>query len=306
MRLGAVVSCGLLAGCGGGSPVSGGETSVVAAFYPFAYVADRVAGNHAAVTNLTAAGAEPHDLELSPQQVAELAEADVVVYQEGFQPAVDDAVVENAEGAVVEVTEVSAAVGGTAKGGAAEEHGDEHAHEHADLTGDPHIWQDPTQLARVAEKVAETLSRVDREHAAEYAGNAAALRADLRALDREFRQGLADCERRTFVTSHAAFGHLARRYDLRMVPISGLSPDVEASPARLAELQDVVAASGVTTVFSERLASAALAQTLAKEVGVRTAVLDPIEGLSQATADEDYFSLMRANLAALRKANGCT
>lgn len=277
----AVLACCLLAGCGG-SGAAGGGTSVVAAFYPFAYVADRVAGDHASVSNLTSPGSEPHDVELSPQQVAEVSEADVVVYESGFQPAVDDAVEENAQGAVVDATDVVPAA------------------------GDPHVWLDPTKLADIAERVADTLARADPEHAADYRRNAEALTADLTALDRDFKQGLAHCERRTIVTSHAAFGHLAQRYDLQMVPIAGVSPGVEPSPARLAELGGVVRQKGVTTVFSETLVSPELARTLAEEVGVRTAVLDPIEGLSEATADEDYFSLMRSNLAALREANGCT
>ncbi|MDQ4086163.1 MAG: metal ABC transporter substrate-binding protein [Actinomycetota bacterium] len=276
------LSGGLLAGCGGGPSAGDDGTSVVAAFYPFAYVADRVAGPHATVTNLTAPGAEPHDLELSPQQVAEVAESDVVVYEQGFQPAVDDAVEENAEGAaVVEVTEV------------------------VPLAGDPHVWQDPAKLAAVARQVGRTLSRTDPGHAADYRRNAAELVAELRALDRRFRRGLADCERRTIVTSHAAFAHLAGRYGLRMVPIAGVSPDTEPSPARLAALERVVTEEDVTTIFTETLASPAIARTLADEVGVRTAVLDPIEGLSEATAGEDYFSLMRANLTTLRRANGC-
>jgi zinc transport system substrate-binding protein len=304
--LGAGLSGCLLAGCGGGTPVGGDDTSVVAAFYPFAYVADRVAGPHAAVTNLTAPGAEPHDLELSPQQVAAVAESDVVVYEQGFQPAVDEAVEQNAEGAVVEVTDVvSLSTGG------ADAHADEHAaggsgHEHEEMAGDPHVWQDPTKLAAVAQEMGRTLARTDPRHAADYRRNAAALVADLRALDRQFRQGLADCQRRTIVTGHAAFAHLASRYGLQMVPIAGVSPDTEPSPARLAELEQVVSDQNVTTVFTETLASPAIARTLAQEAGVRTAVLDPIEGLSAATADEDYFSLMRSNLAALRKANGCS
>ncbi|MDQ4009018.1 MAG: metal ABC transporter substrate-binding protein [Actinomycetota bacterium] len=280
-----VVLATALAGCGG-SAAGGPGTSVVAGFYPFAFVAERVAGEHASVSNLTDPGAEPHDLELSPQQVAGVAEADVVVYQRGFQPAVDDAVAENAGGAVVEVGEVVGTGGAPA--------------------GDPHVWQDPTKLAEVARTVADRLAKADAQHADAYRDNADALVADLRALDRDFRQGLARCERRTIVTSHAAFGHLAARYDLQTVPIAGISPDSEPSPARLAQLQRVVEARDVTTVFTETLASPRLARTLAEETGVGTAVLDPVEGLSPATSGEDYLSLMRANLAALQKANGCT
>jgi zinc transport system substrate-binding protein len=286
--LGVALVSGFLAGCGA-TPLSGPGTSVVAAFYPFAYVAQRVAGSHATVVNLTAPGAEPHDLELTPQQVAEIAEADVVVYEQGFQPAVDDAVDQNAQGEVIEVTRVASLDPGAAA-----------------QARDPHIWQDPTKLAAVARAVAGTLERADPKHAPNYRRNAVDLVRDLRALDGLFRRGLAHCQRRTFVTSHAAFAHLAGRYGLRMVPIAGISPDVEPSPARLAQLERLVRNENVTTIFTETLSSPAVAHTLADEVGVRTAVLDPIEGLSAQTAGEDYFSLMRANLSALRQANGCT
>lgn len=318
--LAVATTCALLAAaCGSGPATGDGEVSVVAAFYPLAYVAERVSGEHASVTNLTSTGAEPHDLELSPQDVAVVSEADLVVYEESFQPAVDDAVVENAGGSVLEVAHAagadspsasepdqSASSQGASEGshdGSHESHGD---HGHADLSRDPHLWLDPTKLSQVTRAVADRLSEVDPAHADAYRDNAATLVAELRELDRDYRQGLADCERDTFVTSHAAFGHLAERYGLTMVPINGLSPDTEPSPGRLAELQGVVSQAGVTTIFSERLASPELARTLAAEVGVGTDVLDPIEGLSEETTDEDYFSLMRANLAALEKANGCT
>jgi zinc transport system substrate-binding protein len=295
----------VLAGCGTGSASGDAGTSVVAGSYPFAFVAERVAAPHASVDNVTPPGAEPHDVELSPQQVAAVAEADVVVFEQGFQPALDDAVADNAQGALVDVaaaTEPSAAQAAEPSTGA-EDTGHDHDHE---TVADPHVWQDPTQLVPVADAVADALAEADPKHASAYRRNAAELVRDLRALDTRLRQGLEECERRTFVTSHAAFGHLARRYDLRMLPIAGISPEDEPSPARLAELRDVVQEEGITTVFTETLASPALARTLADEVGVRTAVLDPIEGLTEATADEDYFSLMTANLAALRRANGCS
>jgi zinc transport system substrate-binding protein len=171
--------------------------------------------------------------------------------------------------------------------------------------GDPHLWLDPTRLVPVASAVADQLAGVDPDGAAEYAANAGDLIAELRRLDADFRSGLADCERDVFVTSHAAFGYLALRYGLEMVPIAGITPDSEPSPARLAELRDLVDREGVTTVFAETLADPAIAETLATEAGVEVAVLDPVEGLGDDNEDADYFSLMRANLSALRKANGC-
>jgi zinc transport system substrate-binding protein len=169
---------------------------------------------------------------------------------------------------------------------------------------DPHFWQDPLLLADVGDAVAKQLAKVDPAHADDYAANAEGLRSDLETLDHEYTDGLTGCARSTIVVSHDAFGYL-QRYGLTMDAILGLSPDSEPTPADLARLQDVIEKDGITTVFSETLASPASAEALARDMGVRSEVLDPIEGLSDQTADEDYLSLMRSNLAALEEANGC-
>jgi zinc transport system substrate-binding protein len=283
----------ILAGCGGDEATGGDLPSVAASFYPLAFVAERIGGGDVRVVNLTPPGVESHDLELSPRQVAEIAAADLVVYERGFQPSVDEAVEQNAGDARVEVTEVVPL-----------QHLDED--EHGDLAGDPHVWLDPTLLARIADAVADALATAVPVSAGAFRERAEALGAELTALDEEFSTGLARCERNVVVTTHEAFGYLAHRYGLEMVGISGLSPDAEPSPARLAEVGEVIADEAVTTVFYERLVSPKVAETLADDLGVVTAVLDPIEGLTDETEDEDYFTLMRANLGALEEANGCT
>ncbi len=288
-------SCGA-GGAGGGS---GDGPSVVAGFYPLAFVAERVAGDAADVADLTTVGAEPHDLELRPKQVVQIADADVVVYEAALQPQVAEAVESNAQGTTIEVGELA---GLEHEGDDGHDHGGDQADDQA---LDPHLWLDPTKLVPVARAIADGLAEADPEHAGTYHRNAGRLIGELHRLDDDFRRGLSDCDRRTFVTSHAAFGYLAHAYDLRMLPIAGISPDAEPSPARLAELRQVVRDEGVTTIFTERLASTAIADTLARAADVEVAVLDPIEGLTDQTRDEDYLSLMRQNLAALRTANGC-
>ncbi len=285
----------VLAGCSaaGGGDGSGSQPQVVAAFYPYAYVAERVAGDHATVTNLTAPGLEPHDLELTPRQVVDISGADLLVYEKGFQPAVDEAVDQSADGTTLDVTDV---VPLQDTGVPAEE----------DLSGDPHLWQDPTLLLPITEEVRDDLITLDPDNATAYRANAKQLVADLTKLDTDFAAGLANCLRTEFVTSHAAFGYLANRYDLTMVPVAGLSPDIEPSPEQVAEVQDYITGAGITTVFSETLGSKEYADTLASDLGVRTAVLDPVEGLADEDSDDDYLSLMRTNLAALQKANNCS
>jgi zinc transport system substrate-binding protein len=272
------------AGCSTtGASADDGAPTVVASFYPLAFVAERVGGAEVRVVNLTPPGVESHDLELTARQVGEIATADLVVYEQGFQPAVDEAVDQNASGAQVEVTDVVSL-----------------AHD-----GDPHVWLDPTRMASVTMAVARALAEVAPEHAETFQRRADELTAELTTLDEDFRSGLSNCQRNVVVTSHDAFGYLADRYGLEMVGISGLSPDAEPSPARLKDVQRVIEDHGVTTVFYERLVSPDVAETLAMDLGVSTAVLDPIEGLTEETEDQDYLTLMRANLHVLEEANEC-
>ncbi len=291
----------LLAGCGQvGDDATGNGRRAVASFYPLAWVTEQVAGDGWSVENLTQPGQEPHDLSLDIAQTAALEEADLIVLHEGFQPAVDGTV-EGAEGPVLDAAAVVDLLPASEDGHEGETD-EEHA-EHGE--SDPHFWLDPLLVADLADAVADELGEVDPDAAQTYADNAAALRTELETLDADYTAGLASCERTTTVVSHQAFTYLAR-YGLDFEPIAGLSPDAEATAADLARLQQLITEDGVTTVFSERLVSAKMAETLADDLGVSTAILDPIEGLSDDTADEDYLSLMRENLTALQQANGCS
>lgn len=293
----ALASAALLAGCGGSDDAAGNGRSAVAAFYPLAWVTDRVAGDDWEVTNLTGPGTEPHDLSLDIQQTATLAEADLIVLQHDFQPAVDETVEANApETALVDAADAVQLMP------ASEHEHEEAGHDHDDL--DPHFWQDPLLMADLGDAVADQLAVLDPDGATTYEDNAAQLRSELEALDQEYVDGLAQCERTTTVVSHEAFSYLAR-YGLQLEAIAGLSPDAEPTPADLARLQELITEDGITTVFSERLASSKMADSLAGDLGLETAVLDPVEGLSDETADDDYLSLMGQNLDALRTANGC-
>ena len=279
----------------------GDADGVAAAFYPLAYATERVAGGLVEVETLAQPGVEPHDLELSIKETALIADAALVVYQEHFQPAVDDAIQQNARGEVLDVSEAADLI--TFESQHEHEAGEEE-HGHSHEGEDPHFWLDPVRLADVGDAIADALADLDPDHADDYADNADALRADLEDLDAAYTSRLADCDRHTIVVSHDAFGYLGK-YGIHVAPIAGLSPDAEPTPSDLAALQNLIDSEGITTVFSERLAPPQLTETLADDAGVRTAVLDPIEGLTDDTADEDYLSLMEHNLAALEKANGC-
>ncbi|MBQ1075560.1 zinc ABC transporter substrate-binding protein [Micromonospora sp. C31] len=311
LALGGVTACSD-DGTAGADPQ---RVDVVAAFYPLQFLAERVGGDAVKVSNLVKPGAEPHDLELNPGQVGQVAEAELVVLLKGFQPALDEAVEQNAKDRAFDVSTVQplmdAAAGGHDHEGEGEEHGhpeesgksEEHGHEE-NGTKDPHLWLDPTRLATVGDKLAERLGQADPDRAGDYTTRAKALRAELEKLDAEFTAGLKTCQRREIVVSHTAFGYLTERYKLEQIGITGLSPDNEPAPQRLAEVIEEAREHKATTIFFETLVSPKVAETIAKEVGAKTAVLDPLEGLTPGGGD--YLSVMRTNLATLRTALSCS
>jgi len=319
-----------LTACSAGSPSGSGGTAgageplkVMASFYPLQYVTEQVGGDLVQVDSLTPPGTEPHDLELPPASVAALESSAAVVYLSGFQPAVDEAIKQAAPDHALDVSEEATLPAGHSEAehaseGAApgteaahteaahsgEAHTEESGHAgEAHAGGDLHYWLDPVRLAHTASAVAGQLGEADPANAATYKANAEALAAKLTTLDKDFSQGLATCKTRTVVVSHEAYGYFADKYKLKQVGISGLSPDAEPSPARLAEIGKVVKDEGVSTIFTETLVNPKVAETLAADLGAETAVLDPLEGLSDESSD--YEKVMRKNLEALRAALNC-
>jgi zinc transport system substrate-binding protein len=279
----AIVAVG--AACGSDRSSSVARTHVVTSFYPLRFVAERIVGDRMIVTDLTPTGTEPHDVELTNRQTATVADAALVVYLRGFSPAVDDAVRLVARRSNFDVGSVLS----------------------LDLSNsagvDPHFWLDPTRLATVADAVASRLSDADPVNAPTYAANVARLRADLERLDREFAANLTDCRSRVIVASHDAFGYFARRYGFTHKSITGPVPDVEASPTDMRNATGFIRANAVTTIYAESLVDPKLARTIASETGATTALLDPLEGLSD--PESDYLVVMRRNLAVLRDGQGC-
>lgn len=278
---------------------SEGSIEVLASFYPLQYLTERIGGDAVTVTSLTPAGAEPHDLELSPAQVATMSKADLVVFLSGFQPAVDTA--------VAEVSPSSVDVAGAARlqdAAHEEEHdhdAEEEGHDHGSL--DPHFWLDPIRMADAGDAVAEALAQAAPERAEEFTAAAAELRTELEGLDEDFRTGLASCETTTIVVAHEAYGYLTSTYGLEQAGISGIDPDAEPSPARLREIEQVVRDEGVSVIFTESLIDPRVAEVLVSDLGLTTAVLDPLENLAPGATD--YRGVMESNLASLRDALAC-
>ncbi|MFF4014193.1 metal ABC transporter substrate-binding protein [Streptomyces sp. NPDC001843] len=293
-----------LSACSGASAAGNTDKfDVVASFYPMAFLAERIGGSHVHVTSLTRPGQEPHDLEISARETVRLQESDAVLYLKNLQPSVDKAVAESEVRTKIDAASfTSMEKHGNEVGGHAAEHDTSENEELAGL--DPHIWLDPVRYAQVAQGVGKAFEKADPGHAADYRKNTAALVGKLDALDEQFKKGLANTKTKVFITTHAAFGYLAERYGLTEEAINGLDPDSEPSAARVRSLEKMAEADGVTTVFYETLVSDKTAKTIAADAGLRTDVLDPIEGITGKSRGTDYFSVQEANLKALRKALG--
>lgn len=291
----------LLSACGGsGTQNSDAKLRVVVGFYPLQYIAEQLGGDHVEVENVTKPGAEPHDLELAPRDVGDIEQAGLVLYLKDFQPALDAAVAEtNSDNAL----DVSSAA--KLEEHAAEETEAHEGHDHTDSGLDPHFWLDPTRLAAVADEVATRMADLDPDNATTYQANATKLTGELTALDSDFTAGLATCQNKNLVTSHAAFGYLAERYGLVQESVNGIDPTQEPSAAQLAALTSFVREHKVSTIYTETLVSPAIADTLAAETGAKTAVLDPLEGLTADDPNADYQSVMKTNLATLKTGQSC-
>ncbi len=316
------------------------KLSVLASFYPLQFVTEQIGGDLVEVESLTPKGAEPHDLELSPAHTRSISTADLIVYQAGFQKAVDEAIEArdpehvydasvHAQGALSSHDDDDAdehASDGddhdhdgdghadhAAEDHVDEDHGDtEHAdeedsdshdgHDHGDT--DPHFWLDPELLAATAQDIAHELSELDPGNAEAYTANATSLVDKLNTLDAQYASELSTtCQNRTVVVTHEAFGYLSAKYDFEQIGISGIDPEAEPSPAKIREISAMIKETSIKTIFFETLTSPKVAQTLANDLGIETAVLDPLEGLVDDT--QDYFSVMQSNLTALKAGMLC-
>jgi zinc transport system substrate-binding protein len=287
-----------LSACG-----AGGNKKPVAltSFYPLYFLTAAIAGDRMEVRNLVPAGAEPHDWEPGTRDTAALKGARVFAYNgAGFEAwaakALDAA--PSKTRVAIEATSGLSLLPPPGEEGAA-------------FPNDPHVWLDPVLAKEMARKIADGLTQADPDGRAVYAQNLATLQGRLDRLDAGFKAGLGTCARKEIVTSHAAFGYLARRYGLEQIAVEGLAPDAEPTPARIAAVAETARARGATHIFFETLVSPRVAETIAREIGAQTLVLDPLEGLREeggqgpGQGQQDYFSVMNDNLANLRTALGC-
>ena len=273
--------------------VPSSKMTVMTSFYPVYFLAQQIAGDKAEVINITPAGTEPHDYEPTPQQIAQIEQSKLLVTIGGVEAWADR---------VKQSLGTSTLVINAGEGLQTQQ-----LKEGGETIADPHIWLSPTLAASMARRIEQGLEQIDPGNKYYYQLSANGLITALEQLDLEFKESLAHCAKKDIITSHAAFGYLANSYSLHQVPITGLSPDAEPSAKDLASIADFAKKNNVRVIFFESLVSPKLSQTIAKEVGAQTAVLDPIEGMTAADSEagKNYLTQMRQNLSNLKIALEC-
>jgi len=271
------------------------KPQVATSFYPLWFFAKEIAGEYADVVNLTPAGAEPHDYEPKTGDVVQLEKSKLIIVNGGLEPWVDKLGDDFAAKHIPVIRVGQESISQDVVDGAGKR------------AKDPHVWLSPLLAEKIAARIADGLATMDPAHESNYRANANVVENELEKLDADFKKGLAQCKEKTFVTSHAAFGYLAAQYGLTQIGVAGLSPDAESSLQELANVTSFVREHHIKYIFFETLVSPKLSETIAREVGAATLVLNPLEGLTaeEITAGKSYFTEMESNLANLRIALEC-
>lgn len=271
-----------------------GKLKVTTSFYPLYFFSQQIGGEKASVSNITPAGAEPHDYDPTTGDIARIENSQLLVLNGGVE-AWGDKIKQTLSGKKTVIVV------------AGEKLLTRQLEEAGQNIQDPHVWLDPSLAKEEVANILAGFEKVDPANKSYYQKNASDLDVKLDSLDKQLKDGLVSCQKKDIVTSHAAFGYLASRYGLNQVPIAGLSPDAEPSSKQLADVSDFAKKNGVNYIFFESLVSPKLSDTIAREIGAKTLVLDPLEGISgdDLKAGKDYFSIMKQNLANLRVALQC-
>ncbi|MBT2728530.1 zinc ABC transporter substrate-binding protein [Bacillus sp. ISL-75] len=296
-----------LSGCSNAVSTKNEKTSegskklqIVTTFYPMYYFAQKVAGNSANVELLVPNGAEPHDWEPTAKDMAKIQDADMFIYNSRYFETWTEKVLKSINDSNLKVIEASNGI--ELMDALESEDEEEEGHSEHASSKDPHVWLSPVLAQQEVNNIAKALEQADPKNKDQFEKNAAALNSELSDLDRLYKETIDKAQRKEFVTQHAAFGYLAKQYGLTQIPIAGLSPDVEPTLGKLAALTELTKKDNVKIIYFEELTSSKVAQTLAKEIGAKTEVLNPLEGLTKEEQEKglDYIDVMKKNLEALK------
>jgi zinc transport system substrate-binding protein len=273
------------------------KLQIVTTFYPMYYFTQKVAGSSANVELLIPNGAEPHDWEPTAKDMAKIQDADLFIYNSRYFESWTEKVLKSINDSNLTVVEASKGIELMNALESEEEHHSDHA-----SSKDPHVWLSPVLAQQEVDTIAKAIEKLDPNNKNQYEKNAENFKSQLADLDHLYKETIDQAKKKEFVTQHAAFGYLAKQYGLTQIPIAGLSPDVEPTLGKLKELAEVTKKKNVKVIYFEGLTSSKVAQTLANEIGAKTEVLNPLEGLTKEEQEKglDYIDVMKKNLEALK------
>ena len=285
-----------------GSTTSSKKLNIMASFYPMYDFAKKVGGDKVEVTNMVSAGTEPHDWEPSATDIKKLEEADVFIYNGAGMEHWTQDVLGSLENRNLKVVEASKGI--TLLEGNEEEENSKEANSSTGAIYDPHVWLNPLNAKVEMKNIKNAFVKVDPDNKNYYEKNYKRYANKFDQLNQEYKEGLSNIKSKNLITSHEAFGYLCQAYGLNQVGIEGLSADSEPDASRMNEIIQFSKENNVKTIFFEDLVSPKVSKTIADEIGAKTVVLNPIEGLTtkEIKAGKDYFTVMKSNLKILEKA----
>jgi len=288
---------------------TGKKLVIITTLFPLYDFARTIAGDKAEVTLLLPPGVEAHSFEPRPDDVVKTAKAGLFIYTNKFMEPWADKFISGLDTTAVTVVDASKGITLQPARSKHHHHTDQHKkgadahHHHQHPAMDPHIWLDLGNAQLMVDTIATAISAKDPSNSTTYAAHATALKQQLAQLDTDFRNGLSQCGKKTFLHGgHYAFGYLANRYGLQYEAAVSVNADAEPNPARMIELIKQVKSSGLKYVFSEEMVSPRLTEAIAQETGAKVLTLHNLHNVSKddLQAGTNYISLMRKNLANLK------
>lgn len=285
-----LISLLFLIGCNKNIGTEEGNDNIVVytSFYPLYFLVDEIGKDKINLQTIVPNGIEPHDYELTIQQIEEISHSDLLIYNGAGMEDWLDKLLETIEKDKVVLINASQEVDLIIE----------------ENTPDPHLWLDPMNMVKVGERIKDVLIELDRDNQKFYEENYLSLSQKLQNLDEKYEKSLRNKNRDTILVSHKAFSYLANRYDLEQISVTGINPNEEPSPKTIANLIEISKEKNIKYIFLETLANPKTVETIAKEANLEILTLNPLEGLTEEEQKEekDYISIMEDNLMNLKKA----
>lgn len=277
----------------------GRTVKIMTSVFPLAEFARAVGGDFGEVEMLLPPGVEVHTWQLRPSDISKLSRANLFIHiGKQLEPWITKVLqgVINPDLVVLEA----------AQGLFLKDH--EHHHGHGTEEVDPHVWLDFEYDGLIVNRIADALCKLAPDHSDYFRSNADVYQEKLHQLDRKYRMSLGACKNRTFlVGGHAAFGYLAKKYNLNQVALYGINPDSRPTPRQLKEVVDLVRELDIKAIFIEVFVSDELARVISREAGLRILELNPGANLTRAqnAAGLSFFNIMENNLENLKDGLSC-